>query len=150
MKKIILEFFRRGLIACGFGPLVLAIFYLILDKQGVIETLTLKEVSLGIISLAILAFIAGGMNIVYQIERLPLMAAIFIHGTVLYISYLGAYLVNGWLKWGTTHILIFSGIFIICYLLIWIFIYFMTKRKTKKLNLMLQEKQQHTCKKGRL
>ena len=31
MRKNILEFFRRGFIACGFGPLVLAVFYLILQ-----------------------------------------------------------------------------------------------------------------------
>ena len=30
MKKIISEFFRRGLIASGFGPIVLAVLYLIL------------------------------------------------------------------------------------------------------------------------
>ena len=29
MKKNILEFVRRGLIACGFGPIVLAILYII-------------------------------------------------------------------------------------------------------------------------
>ena len=30
MRKFILDFLRRGLIACGFGPMVLAILYLIL------------------------------------------------------------------------------------------------------------------------
>ena len=33
MKKNILEFFRRGFVACGFGPIVLAILYLILHKM---------------------------------------------------------------------------------------------------------------------
>ena len=88
MKQNLLEFFRRGLVACGFGPLVLAVVYLILQKQGALETLTVHEVCLGIVSLAALAFIVGGMNIVYQVERLPLMVAILIHGGVLYISYL--------------------------------------------------------------
>ena len=32
MKRIVSEFFRRGLIACGFGPIVLAILYLILQQ----------------------------------------------------------------------------------------------------------------------
>lgn len=30
MKKYVLEFFHRGLIACGFGPIVLVFLYLIL------------------------------------------------------------------------------------------------------------------------
>ena len=64
MKKIVLEFIRRGLIACGFGPVVLAMLYLILQHLGEIETLTVNQVCLGIFSLSALAFIAGGMNVV--------------------------------------------------------------------------------------
>ena len=33
MKTIVSEFFRRGLIASGFGPIVLAILYLILKHK---------------------------------------------------------------------------------------------------------------------
>ena len=142
MKKNVLEFFRRGLIACGFGPIVLAIFYLILQHQAAVETLTVNEVCLGIISLSALAFLAGGMNVIYQMERLPLMVAILIHGGVLYISYLGTYLLNGWLEWGVTPILVFSGIFVLGYLMIWAMIYFITKRNTEKLNEILKQKQQ--------
>ena len=72
MKRIILEFLRRGLIACGLGPIVLAILYLILQHQAAIETLTVNQVCIGIFSLSALAFIAGGMNVIYQSERLPL------------------------------------------------------------------------------
>ena len=48
------------------------------------------------------------MNIIYQIERLPLMMAILIHGGVLYLCYLGTYLLNGWLERDITPILVFS------------------------------------------
>lgn len=143
MKKNSLEFFRRGFIACGFGPIVLAIFYLILQQQGAVQTLTVDQVCLGIFSLSALAFIAGGMNVVYQIERLPLMVAILIHGGVLYISYLVTYLLNGWLKWGTAPILVFSGIFLLGYLAIWAIIYSVTKRNTEQLNELLKKKQTH-------
>lgn len=142
MKTYVLEFFRRGLIACGFGPIVLAIFYLILQNQTAIETLTVQQVCLGIFSLSALAFLAGGMNVIYQIERLPLMLAILIHGIVLYISYFVTYLLNDWLALGMTPILIFSAIFIIGYVLIWAIIYCIIKRNTNKLNQILKEKQQ--------
>jgi len=144
MKKNILEFFRRGFVACGFGPIVLAILYLILQHQAVIETLTVNQVCLGIFSLSALAFIAGGMNVIYQIERLPLMVAILIHGSVLYVSYLVTYLLNDWLEWGVIPILIFSGIFILGYLVIWAIIYSLIKRRTEKLNMILKQKQQST------
>ena len=47
MKKVILEFVRRGLISGGFGPIVLALLYWILQKQGLLETLTVNEVCMG-------------------------------------------------------------------------------------------------------
>lgn len=143
MKKIIEEFFRRGLIACGFGPIVLAIIYLILQKNGVVDTLTVNQVSIGILSITAFAFIAGSMNALYQIERLPLMVAILIHGVVLYFTYLGTYLINDWLKIGVIPILIFTGIFIVGYLVIWVMIYAIIKKRTGKINLLLEQKQKH-------
>ena len=142
MKKIIAEFFRRGFVACGLGPIVLAIFYLIMQQQGMIQTLTVNQVCIGIFSLTALAFVAGGMNAIYQIERLPLMVAVSVHGCVLYISYLITYLLNSWLEWGTAPILVFSGIFILGYLVIWAIIYFIIRHNTAKVNEMLKEKQQ--------
>lgn len=142
MKQTILEFVRRGMTAMGFGPLVLAVFYLILDRQGLLQDLTVREVCLGIFSLSALAFVAGGMNVLYQMERLPLMGAILIHGSVLYVSYLATYLLNGWLEWGTVPMVAFTAIFAVGYLAIWAIIYGINKRKTETLNAMLRKKQQ--------
>lgn len=143
MKQTILEFLRRGLIACGFGPIILAVTYLILRRHTGLDTVSVEQVCLGIFSLSALAFIAGGMNVIYQIERLPLMAAILIHGSVLYISYLITYLLNGWLKQGITPVLFFTAIFIISYLAIWAIIYSITKRNTAMVNKMLKKTQQN-------
>ena len=142
MKKTVKEFFRRGIAACGLGPIVLAILYLILLYNGALESLSVNEVCVGIFSLSALAFIAGGMNLIYQIEQLPLMVAILIHGGVLYISYLGTYLLNDWLEWGATPILVFTGIFVVGYLLIWAVIYSVIRKNTAKLNEMLKKRQQ--------
>lgn len=141
MKKFFSEFLRRGLMACGFGPIILAILYIVMQQADTIETLTVSQVCTGIFSLSALAFIAGGMNSIYQIERIPLMAAILIHGGILYISYLITYLLNNWLEWGLTPILFFTGIFIVGYMIIWVIIYSVIKRNTNKLNEMLKEKQ---------
>jgi len=142
MKRLILEFLRRGAAACGLGPMVLAVLYWVLHRQGALESLTVDQVCLGIVSLSALAFMAGGLNVLYQIERLPLMAAVSIHGGVLYVSYLLTYLVNSWLEWGITPILVFSGIFVVGYLAIWAIIYTIIRRKTARLNEMLHRKRQ--------
>ena len=141
MRKNIREFCHRGLVASGFGPLVLAALYLILQQKGVVQTLSVNEVCIGIVSLWGLAFIAGGMNVLYQMERLPLMVAILIHGGVLYISYLATYLINGWLMQGVKPILVFTVIFVLGYIGVWAVIFFITKKRTERVNAILKEKQ---------
>ena len=142
MRKFLLDFLRRGFAVCGMGPIVLVILYLILGQTAAMETLSVYQVCIGIFSTAALAFIAGGMNAIYQIERMPLMLAISVHGGVLYVSYLATYLVNNWLEWGTTPVVVFTGIFIVGYLLIWAIIYSIIKRNTVKVNKLLKQKQQ--------
>ena len=142
MKKFIMEFLRRGFVAAGIGPIVLAIVYLILQQTAAVETLSANQVCIGIFSITALTFIAGGMNAIYQIERLPLMVAILIHGGILYISYLVTYLLNDWLDFGVMPIVLFTAIFVVGYIVIWAIIYSIIKRNTAKLNKMLKEKQQ--------
>ena len=142
MKYMLKEFCRRGIAACGLGPLALAVIYLLLRYNGVVEVLSVNEVCVGIFSLSALAFVAGGMNVVYQIERLPLMIAISIHGAVLYVSYLLTYLVNDWLDWGTAPILVFTGIFVVGYLLIWAVIYSIIKKNTDRINEAMRKSRQ--------
>ena len=143
MKNIVFGFLRRGVAACGFGPVVLAVVYWILHHVAGVETLTVQEVCMGILSLTGLAFVAGGMNVIYQIERLPLMIAILIHGAVLYVGYLLTYLMNGWLQQGVTPLLVFTVIFVVGYLVIWFVIYAITKSRTAKINEALKRKRQN-------
>lgn len=142
MKKTVLNFLLKGMVALGIGPIVLVIVYLILHAHAGVNELSVREVVVGIISLSALAFIAGGMNAIYKIERLPLMAAILIHGVVLYIGYLITYLVNGWLQMGVTPILTFTVIFIIGYFVIWGIVYLIIRKDTARINKILNEKQQ--------
>ena len=140
MKKFISNFCLRGVIGGGFGPIILAIVYFILKQEAVIDTIDVNEICLGIVSVYVLAFVAAGMNAIYQVEKLPLITAILIHGGVLYLCYLATYLVNNWFKDGITSILVFTGIFVVCYIIIWIMIYAVTKKKTDDLNAILKVK----------
>ena len=141
MKRFLSDFLLRGLVATGFGPIVMAIVYLFLQKYAGVESLTVNQMLTGIFSLSLLAFMVGGMNTIYKIERLPLMWAILIHGAALYLCYLVTYLVNDWLDPGPTPILIFTGVFILGYILIWAIIYLVNRSKIKKINEMLRQKQ---------
>ena len=78
----------------------------------------------------------------FQNEQMPLMLAILIHGAVLYSGYLAVYLLNGWLKWGSAPILVFTVIFVVGYFLIWGIIYTIIKSRTRKINEILKQKQQ--------
>lgn len=93
---------------------------------------------MGIVSIMLLAFIVAGMTAIYQLEQLPLMSAIMLHGAGLYIAYILTYLLNGWLKQQLIPILIFTGIFIVGYAVIWLIIYTITKAKTEALNKKLK------------
>ena len=138
MKKFWKEFLFRGLICASGGPLVLAIIYGILGASGTIDTLPANEVSTGIVTIMLLAFIAAGMTAIYQMEQLPLPIMILLHGGSLYIAYILTYLINGWLMAQLNDILIFSGIFIAGYALIWLIIYLFESAKAKKLNKLLK------------
>ena len=138
MKQIGKEFVLRGLMAFGFGPVVLAVIYLVLNLTGAAVTVTLADAAKGILTISIMAFVAAGVTVVYQVERLPLLTAILIHGGVLYLDYVMIYLVNGWLQPGWTPFAVFTLIFVAGYALVWLCVYGVNRRKTEQLNRKLR------------
>lgn len=132
MKQHIKQFCLRGLTAAVGGPVVLAIIYGILGKCGVIKCLPPGEVTLGILSITLMAFIAAGITVVYTVEQLPLPMAILIHGGVLYVDYLLMYLLNDWIPKGG--IGIFTLIFGLGYAAVWLVIYLSIRIKAAQIN----------------
>lgn len=132
MKKYSMEFLTRGLMAAAGGPLILAIIYGILGITDTVQSLSPGEVSIGIFSITVMAFIAAGITMIYQVESLPLPMAILIHAGVLYLDYLMIYLLNNWLPGDA--IGIFTLIFFAGYALVWLVIYLCIRANTKKLN----------------
>ena len=138
MKKFAEEFLFRGLMAAAGGPIVLAIVYGILGATGAVSSFSPREVCLGIFTVTLLAFTVAGMTAIYQLEQLPLSSAILLHGAGLYATYILIYLINGWLKQQLIPILVFTGIFIAGYAVIWLIIYFAIKAKAEQLNKKLE------------
>ena len=72
MKEFMKSFLKRGLMFAWGGPVIVAIVWLCLNGSGVMETLTVNEAVLGVITSTILAFVAAGISAVYMVEKLPL------------------------------------------------------------------------------
>lgn len=136
MNKHVKEFCKRGSIAAWGGPVIMAIVWLCLKTASVVETLTVDQAALGIVSTTVMAFIAAGVSIVYQIDTLPKSIAALIQMAVLYIDYIGIYLLNGWLP--AEIIGAFTLIFIAAFAVIWLIIYVSIRMKVNRINQKMQ------------
>ena len=134
LKKYFKDFLLRGLVSMGFGPIILSIVYGILGLCRVVDKLAVNDVVLGFLSITALAFLCGGMTVVYQIEEIGISKAITLHGIALYVAYAVVYITNNWLKDGLIPFLVFTIIFVVGYALVWLVIYLITKRGTDSLN----------------
>lgn len=142
MKKYVLEFLKRGLMAASGGPVILAIIYGILGATGASASLSPGEVCTGILTVTVMAFIAAGASVVYQIERLPLLPATLIHTGVLYLDYLLVYLLNNWIPRDLTGIGVFTAIYFAGYAVIWLSILLSIKANTRRINRKLRVEKQ--------
>lgn len=132
MKKRIIKFFLRGLLFSGLGPIIYGIVTMILYLCGVNTLSDGLMIFKGIISTFLISFICAGTSIVWEEEKLGLGFASLIHGSALYLCYLGMYLINSWIPRDPLSVLIFTAIFIITYLIIWLIIYLVEKNRAKK------------------
>jgi len=147
MRKFVGEFIHRGFVACGFGPIVWAIvIYILSQKNDIVQTIPAMDAVLCILTSSLLAFVAGGINAIYKIERIPLVLAIFIHAVILYIDYIVIYLVNGWIEAEITILTVFTICFFSGFAIIWAIIYLYTKKSTDRLNKKLLEHQKKSKK----
>ena len=136
--KYVKAFLGRGLAAAWGGPAILAAAYMILEKAGVITSLTVPEVVKAILSMTVMAFIAGGISFIYKVEKLPIAIATIIHMIVLYADYLLFYRLNGWIP--NKGIITFTVIFAAVFVVIWLIVYFCVVRPgVRKLNEKLRE-----------
>ncbi len=134
MKEYVKQFLMRGLIFGGFGPIIMGFVYLILSFS--IENFTLSggEAFLGVISVYILAFLQAGASIFNQIESWSVGKSLLIHLSVLYCAYILCYLINTWIPFEPIAVLIFTGVFIVTYLVVWVTVYLIVRVTCKKLN----------------
>ena len=138
MNKYVKEFFHRGLIFGGFGPIILGIIYLIISKTVENFSLSAKEVLLGIVSIYILAFIQAGASVFNQFDEWPIPKSLLFHFLSIYLAYALCYILNSWIPFVPEVLLIFTAIFVVGYFVIWIIVYMCVKAASKKMNKKLK------------
>ena len=138
MNKNVKEFFRRGFIFSGLGPIVLGIVYAILSRTVEDFSLTGFQVLLAIVSTYLIAFVQAGATVFNQIERWTLPQSLLCHFGLIYLAYVTCYLINTWIPFDINFILIFTAIFVVCYFVVWIIVYLSIKAVSKKINRSLQ------------
>lgn len=133
-QSYVRNFFHRGLLFGGFGPIVVGIVYAILERTLADFSLTGGQVCLAIVSTYLLAFVQAGASVFNQIEHWPLPKALACHFGTLYAAYALCYLINTWIPFKPMILLIFTGIFAAVYLVIWITVYLSVKATSKRFN----------------
>ena len=139
MKGIVREFLKRGMLFAWGGPAVVAFVWLCLNRSGELTALSVGEAVLGIYSSTVLAFVAAGITVVYQMEQLPKPIAGVIHMAVLYADYLVVYLLNGWIK--PQVVAVFSLVFVLGFGTIWGAVYLTARRNVSRMNRCVQKSQ---------
>lgn len=134
MSKYVKYFLHRGLIFGGFGPIILGVIYAIISYSNADFSLSGKDVLIGIVSTYLLAFVQAGSSVFNQIEEWPLTKSLLCHFSSIYLAYVLCYIVNSWIPFEPMVIVVFSSIFAITYLIIWLTVYFIVKSTQKKLN----------------
>ena len=142
MNPYVRSYLHRGLIFGGFGPIVLGIVYLIISLTGTPLNLSGFDLLLGIISTYVIAFVHAGSSVFNEVEKWGKAKSMLCQLSSLYVVYTGGYLINHCLPLDYRVILIFTGSFILGYLIIWFTVYLVTRKMTNKLNEKLKLEQE--------
>lgn len=134
MNKYVKEFFHRGLMFAGFGPVILGIIFAIIETTQEGFSLGGYEVLIAILSTYLLAFVQAGASVFNQIESWPIAKSLFCHFGSIYLAYVLCYIVNTWIPFEIMAVVIFTAIFLVAYAVIWLTVYFIVKASEKKLN----------------
>ena len=140
MNKYVKEFFHRGLMFAGFGPIVLGIVFVILQYTVDGFSLSGMQVLAGVVSTYLLAFIQAGVTVFNQIEHWSTVKSMLCHFGSLYAAYSVCYVANSWIPFEPMVLLIFTLIFVVSFFVIWGVVYFSVRAASKKFNKSLQAK----------
>lgn len=138
MRRYWKTFLLRGMMFGGFGPIIMGIVYWSLSLSLPQFSLGGGEVLLAILSTYLLAFLQAGASVFNQIEEWPIAKSLLFHFFTLYVAYVGCYLINTWLPFEWTVILIFTAVFAVVYLIIWFTVWLSVRHISRRFNQVLK------------
>ena len=134
MNRYLKSFLQRGLIFGGFGPIISGVVYLVLDRCVPHVAVSGTDLFVIILSTYLLAFIHAGASIFNQIDHWPIAKSLLCHFGSLYAAYLLCYMINRWIAFELSIVLIFTAVFVAGYAVVWLTVFIVTKITEKKLN----------------
>lgn len=134
MNKYVKEFFHRGLMFGGFGPIIVGIILLAVNLSGEAVTLTAKDYLISTVSIYLLAFIHAGASVFNQIEHWSIPKSMLCHFSMLYVAYSICYIINSWIPFEPKVLLIFTAVFVGIYFAVWGIVYVAVRGTSRKLN----------------
>ena len=134
MNKHLKEFFHRGMMFGGFGPIIMGIIYSVIQRTESGFSLNGDEVFCAIISTYIIAFVQAGASVLNQIDTCYPLLMTGAHLAILYVTYVCAYLINSWIPFRSDALGIFTAVFVIGYAAVWLTVCIAIKTVSKKLN----------------
>ena len=134
MNKYCKEFFHRGLMFSGFGPIVFGIIVLCISASQAGITMDAKGIFFGIFSTYLIAFVQAGATVFNQIEHWSVPKSLLFHFGSLYIVYSLCYILNSWIPFRIEVLGIFTLIFVAVYFVVWTTVYLCVRKTGKKFN----------------
>lgn len=134
MKRYVKQFFLRGMLFGGFGPIVMAVIYAVL--QATVEGFSLNgyEVAVAIVSVYLLAFVQAGASVFNQIEEWSLPKSLLCHFSTLFVAYSLCYIGNTWIPFEPLVLAVFAAVFVVIYFLVWGIVYLCVRHAGRKMN----------------
>lgn len=138
-KKHWRDFLLRGALFGGLGCIVVGAVYLVIGLMHQNMAVGGVEFFTATVSGYLLAFLVAGASVFYQIESWGLAKATLCHLVLLFAAYLSAYLGNRWLPWDWLSVGIFTGVFVLGYLVIWAAVMVSVTATARKLNTKIKK-----------
>ena len=138
MNRYLKDFFHRGLIFGGFGPIVTAIVFMCISLADEGFSLTANQILLATVSSYLIAFIQAGVTVFNQIEHWSTVKSLLCHFVTLYAAYSVCYVVNSWIPFEPMVLVMFSVIFAVLFFVIWTIVYLSVRATSKRFNSQLK------------
>ena len=140
MKKYVKMFLLRGATGIGIGNIIAMLISVVIAVTSENSTISVYDYAVWTAASSVIGFVFGGLNVVFEIERLSLLKATLIHYFVMLLTFYACAIPAGWYPFSFVPILISVCIFTGSYVVIWIITYLIIRHNAKRMTDALNRK----------